>query len=247
MTTSRDIDNRIRLSKWQAKVLTGVVSEHRQTRRGVPIMILQAYCNARATAEQDRVLNALVELRRLELVVVTGEAVWPSPGWMERVHPETATDDAPTNHSAADNLPPVRPKSRDTLRPAVGGAPKPVTRPAQPKGCDACASPPGQHHAPECPAVNAYQAGRIPEAPEVAGDGAGQALPAIEYPASVERIHPEEGVTIPPELFNRCAAMHLTLLEQAREDYAQGNQDAGQELRWLIETGEQLLAAGGGA
>jgi len=52
---------------------------------------------------------------------------------------------------------------------------------------------------------------------------------------------------IPAELLDRCAAMHLTLLEQAREEYAKGNERAGRELAWLIETGEQLVAAGGEA
>lgn len=50
---------------------------------------------------------------------------------------------------------------------------------------------------------------------------------------------------IPAELLDRCAAMHLTLLEQVRREYAQGNERAGRELAWLIETGEQLVAAGG--
>ena len=33
---------------------------------------------------------------------------------------------------------------------------------SKPDGCAACASRPGQYHAPECPAVNAFTAGRIP-------------------------------------------------------------------------------------
>lgn len=52
---------------------------------------------------------------------------------------------------------------------------------------------------------------------------------------------------IPAELLDRCAAMHLTLLEQARKEYAQGSERASRELAWLIETGEQLVAAGGEA
>ncbi|RAH37441.1 hypothetical protein [Halomonas sp. SL1] len=38
-------------------------------------------------------------------------------------------------------------------------------------GCQACGSVPGQYHSPECPAVNAYQAGRIPAAPNAEGQG----------------------------------------------------------------------------
>lgn len=34
----------------------------------------------------------------------------------------------------------------------------------QAQGCQACDSVPGQHHSPECPAVNAFTAGRIPPA-----------------------------------------------------------------------------------
>ncbi|SHK37121.1 hypothetical protein [Halomonas caseinilytica] len=41
----------------------------------------------------------------------------------------------------------------------------------QAQGCQACGSVPGQHHSPECPAVNAFQAGRIPAAPDAEGQG----------------------------------------------------------------------------
>ncbi len=50
---------------------------------------------------------------------------------------------------------------------------------------------------------------------------------------------------VTPELINRCATMHLVLLEQARLAYEQGQEGASQELAWLIETGNQLVAAGG--
>lgn len=41
----------------------------------------------------------------------------------------------------------------------------------QAHGCQACGSVPGQYHSPECPAVNAFQAGRIPAAPDAEGQG----------------------------------------------------------------------------
>ncbi len=66
-------------------------------------------------------------------------------------------------------------------------------------------------------------------------------------PAPDETKHEPAPPAIPAELLDRCAAMHLTLLEQAREEYAKGNERAGRELAWLIETGEQLVAAGGEA
>lgn len=41
----------------------------------------------------------------------------------------------------------------------------------QAHGCQACGSVPGQYHSPECPAVNAFTAGRIPAAPDDEGQG----------------------------------------------------------------------------
>ncbi|OBX35629.1 hypothetical protein A8U91_04703 [Halomonas elongata] len=41
----------------------------------------------------------------------------------------------------------------------------------QAHGCQACGSVPGQYHSPECPAVNAFQAGRIPASPNAEGQG----------------------------------------------------------------------------
>lgn len=74
----------------------------------------------------------------------------------------------------------------------------------------------------------------------IQGDGAGATLPPVTAPA-VEQI----GEPVTDELLNRCAAMHRALLAQAEEAYAAGDPDAWRELRWLMETGSQLLAAGG--
>lgn len=51
---------------------------------------------------------------------------------------------------------------------------------------------------------------------------------------------------ISDDLLNRCAAMNATLLAQAEKSHATGDPDAWRDLAWLIETGKQLVAAGGG-
>lgn len=76
--------------------------------------------------------------------------------------------------------------------------------------------------------------GRVAELPPLAGD--------LPLEATVSLHH---GHAIPRDLLERCAAMHLTLLAQAREAAAAGEPGAESELAWLYETGEQLLAAGG--
>lgn len=103
--------------------------------------------------------------------------------------------------------------------------------------CPACSVHEGEYHDPECPAVNAFTAGRIQ------GDGTGQALPAIEYPGSVERLSPDP---LPLDLLHRCAAMQMTLMADARHRYeATGCPEALSEIHWLAETACALLEAGG--
>lgn len=41
----------------------------------------------------------------------------------------------------------------------------------RPAACPACDSKPGQYHAPECPAVDAFTAGRIPRAEDTGSHG----------------------------------------------------------------------------
>jgi len=53
------------------------------------------------------------------------------------------------------------------------------------------------------------------------------------------------GPPISLELLNRCAAMHLALLPEVQGAYERGEEGAAAELAWMIETGRQLLAAGG--
>lgn len=113
---------------------------------------------------------------------------------------------------------------------------KPATKPAT-KAADPLRSKVKIAVAPPAPAP-----APTPAAPEVAGTGAGQPLPEITYPAQVERL----GTPLFADLLERCAAMHLVLLAQAREARKAGDPSADRELAWLIETGEQLLQAGGG-
>lgn len=51
---------------------------------------------------------------------------------------------------------------------------------------------------------------------------------------------------ISDDLLNRCAAMNATLLAQAEKAHAAGDADAWRDLAWLMETGRQLVAVGGG-
>ncbi|WP_027967302.1 hypothetical protein [Halomonas halocynthiae] len=64
---------------------------------------------------------------------------------------------------------------------------------------------------------------------------------AQEYSSTVERI----GAPLPDELLNRCAAMNAVLLAQAEKAHSAGDPEAWRDLAWLIETGKQLVAAGG--
>ncbi|MCK2183531.1 hypothetical protein [Halomonas getboli] len=264
MNSPANIDDRIRLTKLQAQVMQAVTSEHQQTRRGVPMVIVQAYCNARSDCDQDRVLNALTKLRAAGLIHVKGEAVWPAPAAMDHVAPGAPLDDEPAAGPQPNTAPaadrdtraPVRPASRDTMRPRAGGAPKPVTRPApisvataDLKTCRLCRVTfrrPDEAPIPEdlCERChNAREAvgwSTIPEPESIRYATRGDDLVVPSSP-----FYQPAGITLSLELFQRCVAMHRTLLAQAGDGYAQGEQDAGQELQWLMETGRQLVAAGG--
>lgn len=249
------------LTKNEQHALLALVEEHDESPRPVSTLIVMAACNARAGHQQDAMLVALASLKRQELVDMRGDAWWPTwDGRRAARMIKTGTVPAAPAPEPLAEAPPVRPRSRDTLRPRQTVAPKPMTRPAptspvaspapeEPasgcrtplsagprEACGGCGSHAGQHHDPECPAANAFTAGRI------RGNGAGEALPPIEYPATVERLAPEP---LAPDLVNRCAAMQLALLADARQRYDQGDHEAAGEIRWLLETGEQLLAAGG--
>lgn len=64
-----------------------------------------------------------------------------------------------------------------------------------------------------------------------------------EFSGTVERI----GAPLPDDLLNRCAAMNAALLAQAKQAHEQGEPEAWRAMAWLIETGKQLIAAGGEA
>ncbi len=234
MNSPANIDDRIRLTKLQAKALEAVVSEHRQTHRGTPVDIVQVYCGARDECDLSRVRNAVARLYRLGLVEVKGDDVIPVVGCIDRIAPGEPVDDEPESAPKSDTAPapsvderpPVRPASRDTLRTRAGGAPKPVTRPA----------------------LSSTEGGSaIHKAGSESPMSDKRPTERTVYPQSEEHIHPEVGVSVSPELLDRCAAMHLSLLEQALAAYAQGDEAAGREIMWLRETGRQLVAAGGGA
>lgn len=113
---------------------------------------------------------------------------------------------------------------------------KPGADEKAPNSCDECG-------AVLCP-MDAKQYGEIcnncfkdlEEAPISALAGA---LP--EFNATVERT----ADPLPDDLLNRCAAMNSTLLALAEQAAADGYKEAWSDLAWLIETGKQLVAAGG--
>lgn len=123
-----------------------------------------------------------------------------------------------------------------------------------PEGIHHCRPAPAAPAAPAAPGVPATRhtkpcqaAGCNRPALEVPNASlCGECRDAMRWPEGLRRPVPGD-LTVSPALLDRCAAMNLSLLEQARTAYDQGDQAAGQELRWLIETGEQLVAAGGGA
>ncbi|NIC05241.1 hypothetical protein [Billgrantia bachuensis] len=245
----------------EQKVLIALAKEFAEARRPVRTMIVLAACNAKTGNQQDGVITALVALKRQSLVV-QHEDSWSVTADGRKAAQHLAAGLPPSNSAS-----PAQPieagfkqprKLRDTLRPMVGGAPRPVTRqveqtpapkapatvkteqsPAQP-ACHGCEANEGEFHSPECPVVNAFTAGRI------TGEGSGQALPPLAGDLPLEAtVSLHHGHAIPKDLLERCAAMHLTLLAQAREAAAAGEPGAESELAWLYETGEQLLAAGG--
>lgn len=252
-------------------ILAAIDAETRASRRGVKLSMVPVLANAGRSADIEKVEGILLTLRERKLIRRdTDGRLWVTDaGKAEmRVAPEQAVP----AHSA----PPMEggfkqpAKVRDTIRPLVGGAPKPVTRqlvaaamkkarqarrieqPATQKqapaleteqpdarpACTGCRAQMGEHHDPECPLVDAFSAGRI------TGDGSSQALPPIDEP-SAERMATGGTPPMSQALLERCAAMHLTLLAQAKAARDAGEPGAESELAWLMETGEQLLAAGG--
>lgn len=258
---------------YEQKVLIALAKEFAEARRPVRTLIVLAACNAKTGNQQDGVITALVALKRQSLVVQHEDS------WSVTADGRKAAQHLDAGMPSSKPATPAEPigsgfkqprKVRDTLRPMVGGAPRPVTRPADPlrdnvridvarrapapavkesltvaqadpeRLCTGCEASEGEFHSPECPVVNAFTAGRI------SGNGSGQALPPLAGDLPLEAtVSLHHGYAIPRDLLERCAAMHLTLLAQAKAARDAGEPGAESELAWLMETGEQLLAAGG--
>jgi len=127
----------------------------------------------------------------------------------------------------------------------LAGADRPSE--SQTPACTGCDSRPGQFHNPECPAVNAFQAGRISETRERA-DGA-DPVEACEQATDHDDPDLQDGEPVPTQpldldaLVERSAVMCAALLAQARQ--APESPERLTELAWLQETGRMLLDAGG--
>lgn len=77
----------------------------------------------------------------------------------------------------------------------------------------------------------------------VAGDGTGDALPeATEYPATIERV----GEPVSPELLERCAALISMQLKKSYQRWQGGDALAVDDIKWLRETAQMIVDAGGG-
>lgn len=66
-----------------------------------------------------------------------------------------------------------------------------------------------------------------------------------EQEVSFTQEHIDPGLSV--ALLDRCAAMNMALMVDARRRYDTGNPDAASELSWLMETGRLLRDAGGAA
>jgi len=228
------------MPKSEERALVAIAEQCAETRRPIKTMIVMAALNVKTGAPADALLVDLCSLKRQGLITQHDDTWEATPEGHKAARQIMAGQALPKPRLEPITEPS---KPRDTLRPRALTAPKPITRPEPatvkdsltPQVCAGCGSTGGQFHSPECPAVNAFTAGRIH------GGGDGEALGIIEYPASLERLGPP----ISLELLNRCAAMHLALLPEVQGAYERGEEGAAAELAWMIETGRQLLAAGG--
>lgn len=186
------------LTTMEHRVLVALECEFTATRRPVMREILMVVCNAGSASDNNAVDRAVESLMRQALVELRADRLMPT-----RRGREVAAQ-APGRAA-----PPEPPITQQEAEAAVS------PKPSHPGPCSACGSTPGQHHAPECPRVNAFQAGRIP-APTASAMHA--------------------------DLLDRCVVMQRALMAQAQAAYAQGEPGAAGDLVWLIETGERLLA-----
>ncbi|MDY7116578.1 hypothetical protein RAN53_09465 [Halomonas sp. SSL-5] len=97
--------------------------------------------------------------------------------------------------------------------------------------------------------VSASPGGYVPTTRGLCADLADEAPVVMPEPTPEPQVvtasarHP----AVPRELLHRCAAMHSALFVEVKAAYDRGEAGAAEELAWLVETGEQLLAAGGEA
>ncbi|KAA0014412.1 hypothetical protein F0A17_01820 [Billgrantia pellis] len=275
--------------------LMALAKEHAEARRPVTTLIVMAACNAKTSAQQDKTLVALASLKRQGLVVqhcdrweVTADGHIAARQLMaQETLPQPGAEPIPMERGFKSR------KVRDTIRPMIGGAPKPVTRsvpaptikeslsvaPGPGPSSTACDDqwqeeridvigqngPTGEHY----PAndLNEYPSdaeveqffGWLESCPLGGGksqpsdpfaeftrpfDEADSLFKAAQRDAVIHALGEAGLAVLQRDLLDRCAAMHLTLLAQAKAARDAGDPGAGRELAWLLETGEQLVAAG---
>ncbi|MDN3561695.1 hypothetical protein [Vreelandella neptunia] len=73
------------------------------------------------------------------------------------------------------------------------------------------------------------------------------AKPAPPSLLPVDAAHMLSSELAPDDLINRCAAMNATLMAQAKQAHYAGDPEAWRDLRWLMETAQQLVKLGGGS
>lgn len=260
----------ITLTPGQRQALEAVVSEHAESRRPVKLLIVQAWCNAKSDAAQDLVAEAVGHLRHLGLVKLVAKGIEPTPAGIQQIQQAPARPEPPAPPPMRDGRGGEAGRiSAPRAKPIESGFKKRAAQRAE-EGIKTCRHCRIQFRRPDEAPMPHDRCERCHEEIEASTakpdpqeakpcQAAGCDRPALDVPnASLcapcrDRMKWPEGqsplaaraLAVSPELLDRCAAMHLSLLEQARTAYEQGDEAAGRELRWLLETGEQLVAAGG--
>lgn len=247
----------ITLAPGQRQALEAVVSEHAESRRPVKLLIVQAYCGAKNADAQDRVAEAVGHLRHLGLVKLVSRGIEPTAQGVELYGHTPATQAPPKATTPRANPVESGFKKRAAQRAAEGLKTcrncrvqfrRPDEAPIPHDRCERCheeieaaAVTPLNRRVKTCQAAGCDRpALEVPNA-SLCGECRGH----MKWPAGQNPLAPR-GLAVSPDLLDRCAAMQMTLLEQAYQAYQQGDEAAGRELAWLLETGEQLVAAGGG-
>lgn len=119
-----------------AALVRAIHEESQQTRRGVTADMAATLVNAGHKNDRDRVIKMLATLREEGELRYANGRFWAT----EQGLGGTGQQSEPEKASTAPG------QALDVETPA----------------CTGCDSQPGEYHNPECPAVNAFQAGRIP-------------------------------------------------------------------------------------